>query len=176
LRTTQYVCVEETVPSKNSHGENQMLKRIKVMLLVVFCTIFAFFQSAIAGKVYGLRTNLWGVPIYSIPWIQHTYSCVSNLGVVTCYAFPSGSTKTGGTIAVTSVNESVGVMRAKCYAGCSMSYGVNGVCHQHTNRVIYPSNNHPEIPTSVTGYSASRWLFGARGTNWSQCVSKCGAY
>lgn len=157
-----------------------MLRRNKWLIGLTLALCFAppFSQNASAGiqTLYGLKTNLWGAPIYAIPWIQHTYGCISNLGTVTCYTFPSSSTKTGGIIVVTSQTESIGIMKAKCYAGCSMSYGVNGVCHQHTNRVTYPSNYHPEIPTSITGYSASRWLFGARGTNWSQCISQCGDY
>jgi hypothetical protein len=127
-----------------------------------------------ASTIYGANTNLWGAPIYAIPWIQHTYACTSSAGVIKCFTFPSSATKTGGGLLVTGTTESLGIIRAQCYAKCSMTYGVNGVCHQHTNRVLYPSNYHPTLPTSVTGYSTSRWLFGARGTNWSQCLSQCG--
>lgn len=129
-----------------------------------------------AETVTANKTSLWGVPIPSILWIQHTFACTNVWGTVTCFAFPSNSNKTSGITVVTGTTEPIGIMRAKCYATCSMTYGIHGVCHQHTNRIIYPSNYRPTLPTSVTGYSSSRWLFGARGTNWSQCISKCGDY
>ncbi|MFH1232458.1 MAG: hypothetical protein V1651_01165 [Patescibacteria group bacterium] len=42
-----------------------------------------------------------------------------------------------------------------------MEYARNGVCHQHTNRVLYQSGQ--SLPISVRGYSASRWQYGITG-------------
>ena len=97
-------------------------------------------------------------------WLDHTYACVDTAS--DCLTFPSGSATTGGSVVTSGYATSSQVQNSLCYASGSMVYLVEGVCHQHTNRMLYPINK--ELDTTVSGYSTSRWLYGTYGTNfWS---------
>src|SRR4030043_411143 len=52
-------------------------------------------------------------------------------------------------------------VRAYSIQAFSFVYAKNGVCHQHTNRVLYQSGQ--TLPISVRGYSSSRWQYGITG-------------
>jgi hypothetical protein len=114
--------------------------------------------------------------------VDHTYACVSGGGVLTngCYAVQasgSASTTVGGS-SVTSGNGSGA--DAACYSKCSIgTYGITGVCHQHTNRVLFPAGR--TLGSSVRGYGLSLAMFGATSNknpansySFQKCVESCG--
>ncbi|MBU1046445.1 hypothetical protein KKH36_01535 [Patescibacteria group bacterium] len=104
------------------------------------------------------------VAVPGLSWLDHTYVCVDNSS--NCRSFPSGSATTGGSVVTSGSATDSQVLNSLCYAAGSMTYLVQGVCHQHSNRMLYPINK--ELDSSVNGYSTSRWLYGTYGTNfWS---------
>lgn len=60
-------------------------------------------------------------------------------------------------------------------------YGITGVCHQLSNRILWASRSGGAAPLTVSGamgYGVSRFLYGAYGTNaadWGARVLRCAA-
>ncbi|MFA5248192.1 MAG: hypothetical protein WC415_03030 [Patescibacteria group bacterium] len=58
-----------------------------------------------------------------------------------------------------------------------MAYGSNGVCHQHTNRVLYLTGI--TLPYWIRGYAASKIPYGLYGDcgqaagRFSTCLATC---
>jgi hypothetical protein len=111
---------------------------------------------------------------------DHTYACVSPIG---CYSIvgPNGypSTTYGGAAATATIYVShQNAIFVACAGNGYMYYGLNGVCHQHTNRILYYANT--SLPYWIRGYSASKVLYGTYGecgpTNgrFSTCLTTCG--
>ncbi len=100
--------------------------------------------------------------------VDHTYACIDR----DCYAI-NNSTNYGGTAVVQENVSHRQAIFSKCYVELSninMVYGKNGVCHQHTNRVLYQTGK--SLPNSVRGYSSSRWLYGVTG-DYGPVVGRC---
>ena len=140
-----------------------LFKKVAVIMNAVLGIIMVFSIGMARADIVGYDTKV-AVPGFS--WLDHTYACV--YGSVGCYTFPSGSAVTGGSVVTSGYATNSQINQAVCYATfCSMTYGVNGVCHQHTNRVLYPASR--ELSTNVRGYATSRWIYGTKGTNWWGC-------
>jgi len=60
-------------------------------------------------------------------------------------------------------------------------YGIDGVCHQLSNRILWATTKGAGDPLTVDGakgYGASRWLFGTYGSNvseWQSRIARCTA-
>ncbi|MFA5248184.1 MAG: hypothetical protein WC415_02990 [Patescibacteria group bacterium] len=128
-----------------------------------------FFLSIITVTVINASASvyIWAMkkPVAFAPfsWLDHTYVCVGNSN--NCYTCPPTYTKTGGNPAVGGYGDGDD---AVCYAYCTLSYGVNGVCHQHSNRVLYPAGQTLAY-CGVTGYTFSVGMWGTYGTNFNSC-------
>ncbi len=142
----------------------------KLIAMAVIIGGFAFqAQNALAGNVqiWANKTPAWGSSS-----ADHTYVCIAN--PAQCVAI-KGATS-GGNFVLDGYGDEA---KAKCYASCYMQYGTNGVCHQHSNRVLFPTGKN--LPVSVKGYVESWYRYGAYGTKrgpyngrFQACVSKCG--
>lgn len=104
-------------------------------------------------------------------FLDHTYACVGNTN--NCYA--GAGSITGGNPVDGGYGD--GKM-AKCYAlQCWFIYGSNGVCHQHTNRVLHAAGK--TLNSCVRGYAASTLKYGICGDTgisfgtWSSCQKGC---
>lgn len=104
---------------------------------------------------------------------DHTYACVNK----NCYAI-GNSTKSGGEFIAGGYVSRQDAIHSICASGCYIEYMRNGVCHQHTNRMLYYARR--TISTSVQGYSLSRYLYGTYGDTGSiygtfrNCRKTCG--
>jgi hypothetical protein len=60
-------------------------------------------------------------------------------------------------------------------------YGIEGVCHQLSNRILWAATSGTGDPVTVEGakgYEVSRWMFGIYGTttdDWQQRIARCAA-
>jgi hypothetical protein len=60
-------------------------------------------------------------------------------------------------------------------------YGIQGVCHQLSNRILWAATSGTGDPVTVEGakgYGVSRWMYGTYGTtvaDWQQRIAKCAA-
>lgn len=141
---------------------------------LAFTVIFAIvcMQSNFTSAEY-----IWAmkVPVnqkYLGVFLDHTYACVGKSN--NCYAC-SGSSITGGDPVDGGYGDG---KKAKCCAQCFYVYGNNGVCHQHTNRILYAAGK--TLNSCVRGYSTSTLKFGIYGDvgfssgRWSSCKQGCG--
>ena len=101
---------------------------------------------------------------------DHTYVCFNALG---CYANPGenyGGTYLGGTYGYGDR------YKGRCSAlstSCRISWGVNGMCHQGANRMLFTSG---KTVSSAKGYWVTSALYGTYGTrsSWLACRAACG--
>ena len=144
----------------------------------IFMSFLLVFSSTLfAGEyVYGFRewVNTW-VPGFND--LHHTFACPENNTV--CYSFPVGSNNTTGSYFNGGyASRSVGA----CHAQCAMDYNDNGVCHQHTNRVLWETGNLIEDNgVRIAGYDLSSYIFGVTGNKrgpvnkrFQACYESCG--
>ena len=134
-----------------------------VVAVVFLCGLF-FAQRADALVVWAVDTPLL-VPVLGI-FADHTYSCIGS--PFTCYEIMTGAmistTTNAGVVNQVSQISTALVQRARDHALCcakSMRYGIDGVCHQHSNQVLQYGG--AELTTSVKGYALTRWWYGPRG-------------
>ncbi|MBL8589844.1 MAG: hypothetical protein JNK46_15030 [Methylobacteriaceae bacterium] len=62
--------------------------------------------------------------------------------------------------------------------GTIFSYGVDGVCHQLANQVLFACGGSPPIVSSARGYAASAFLYGDYGLQhsaWAAKIASCSA-
>lgn len=131
---------------------------------LLFLGIFAFLNSNVyADYIWSMKKP---VAWYPFSWLDHTYACVGSSN--NCYTCPAQASKTGGNPVSGGYGDADD---AVCYAYCTLTYGFHGVCHQHTNRVLYAGGE--TLSVAVTGYSYSSFRWGLCGTNWSSCQSQC---
>lgn len=138
-------------------------------------TIVALVAAQILAPSVASASWMWAnrtTAQYTGGQLDHTYACVSPpYGATRCFAViwnGSMTTTTGGTL-VSGTNGVRG--KFACYASCAFTYGWTGVCHQHTNRVLYDGNI--SLNSNVRGYATSVWTYGALGRNFSSCTSSC---
>ena len=132
------------------------MKRIAALAI----TVVALFAAA---NVNAGGSHIWAskMPVRNVPFLDHTYACISGYG---CYTTPNSRTS-GGQI----LNDTHGYAngyQAKQYANCTFYYALprfwgNGVCHQHTNRVMFRTGK--TLPMSVKWYRTSKDLWGITG-------------
>lgn len=142
-----------------------LLKKATAITSTVLAIIMFFTINIVRADIVGYNAKV-AVPVFS--WLDHTYACL--YGSVGCYSTgPSGYYNiSGGSVVTSGYATNSQINQAACYATfCSLTYGVHGVCHQHTNRVLYPISR--ELNTNVRGYATSRWIYGTKGTNWWGC-------
>ena len=129
------------------------MKKIAVSAMVV-ATFF------VAANSHAGSTHIWasknGAFVPWNPFADHTYACISGYG---CYSTGTSSTS-GGTILSDTHGYADGY-QARQYANCTLHYANNGVCHQHSNRVMYRTGK--TLPLSVKGYRTSKNRFGITG-------------
>jgi hypothetical protein len=98
---------------------------------------------------------------YAIPTeinrdLDHTYVCASDGQIFPCW----GNSQNGRIIAAGSGSAT----RATCFARneskAGIVYGINGVCHQTSNRILYPAS---VIVNRARGYALSVALYGTYG-------------
>lgn len=136
----------------------------KIFLLLFLGFIFFTYQQkdAKADVVWGVDNN---ISVYFLGYfLDHTYACVNSWS--DCYSFPSGSSTSGGNANVSGQATTTQANNARARGTCcasNMYYGVDGVCHQHTNQVLSQAglvlNGY-----NINGYSLSTYLFGTYGT------------
>lgn len=136
------------------------MKRLSVFL-VSFLLLFASVQQASAEAIFGVDTNV-NVPV--LGWfVDHTYVCIGSWS--DCYTFPTGSNTSGGVVNVvgqaTTTQAAAARARGTCCAS-NMYYGIDGVCHQHSNQVLAQAGKVLDGST-IRGYSYSVYLFGVSG-------------
>jgi len=127
------------------------------------CFFFLLFcGQANAEAIWGVDTNV-NVPVAG--WfLDHTYVCVGSSS--DCYAFPSWSSTSGGSVNVVGQANSTQASAARARGTCcasNMYYGIDGVCHQHSNQVLTQAGKVLSGST-IGGYSYSVFLFGTFGT------------
>ena len=134
-----------------------------MLLLAILFTSFCFIgvkEVQASAGVYAYQTPVSGFWFLGT-FADHTYACITGAD---CYTFPLGTTKTGGTFDVGGTISSNFVQRAIDHAECcasTMVYWSDGVCHQHTNRVLTYAGK--ELTYNVDGYSLTRWYYGPTG-------------
>lgn len=90
-------------------------------------------------------------------WLDHTYACV--LG--NCYATNNSGTS-GGYYSTRGLNTESEINVVICVANLDLEYGDEGVCHQHTNRMLYYGGT-TLASAGINGYSYSVAAFGTYG-------------
>lgn len=139
--------------------------------LVILSSLLGFVPAADASDSWLFAAKK--PAFYSSSPAEHTYACVTSpYGSVDCYSVAisgvSGTTS-GGTIIGGTTSFSG---KYYCYSQCPFVYAVTGVCHQHTNRILYDGNM--TLNSSTRGYSASVFLYGATGDNhWISSFALC---
>ena len=135
------------------------------VIFFVFCCVLFIGGQADALAVWAVDTSLL-VPVVGI-FADHTYSCIGSAS--TCYEITTGAmiatTTNAGAVNQVSQIPANFVQRARDHALCcakSMRYGIDGVCHQHSNQVLQYGG--VELTTDVKGYGLTRWWYGPRGT------------
>jgi len=103
--------------------------------------------------------SLYGWAI-KISWLgaDHTYVTSSDGGVWPCWGRSSGGRKIAA--GTGSSRQANCISQTSSHAG--IIYGVTGVCHQTSNRILYPSR---KLVSRARGYWASLILYGTYGTN-----------
>lgn len=87
---------------------------------------------------------------------DHTYVTVWGKG----YAVANSST-TGGLYVTRAASTTQNINRSIKASGCRLDYMKNGVCHQHSNRLLYYAGT--VLPPTVRWYNVSKSLFGVYG-------------
>ncbi len=104
------------------------------------------------AELYG-----WAIKIKNLD-ADHTYVTSSDGGVWPCWGRSAGGHKIASGIGSSK--------RANCLSQSSshagLIYGVTGVCHQTSNRILYPSR---KLVNKAKGYWASVLLYGTYGTH-----------
>lgn len=153
-----------------------MLKKLAVSLVAFL--MFPIVSQAEVVMAYRSYVNTW-VP--GISSLEHTFACVNNTN--NCYSFPLGTNKSNGSLAESGWAQRV---TGQCHASCAiaMTYPSgssegNGVCHQHTNRVLFEA--YKVLPSSVNGYWSSKSFWGVTGNKkgptigrFQACWQSCG--
>jgi hypothetical protein len=139
-------------------------------------------QALLTGKDVGaaFKNNIESLDL------NHTYFCMSNSATGNCqaitgYGFVGSSTSGGVEIPNTrykknSKQKCLGNSRASnslisvCGA-LSNLYGINGVCHQHTNRGQLSPHDTFINPSELKGGWASFIAYGAYGIGWLPCAA-----
>ena len=134
-----------------------MKKRVKSIFFVLSILIASMFivSQARAETIWAFELPVWSTPF---EWLDHTYACVGSYN--NCFTCPANAGKSGGDLAELGNGNSC---LAECFAFCRLDYGSNGVCHQHTNRVLFPTGK--TLPSSVKGYNLSVSFWGTHGTS-----------
>lgn len=136
------------------------MRNKKWYLSFIFTTVLII--GLIVPAYAGTTTYIWAQknPIASdyFKWLDHTYACVGSYN--NCYTSPASASTSGGT----PVDGSYGIKEySECYAFCELSYSNNGVCHQHSNRVLFGTGR--TLNNGVRGYSTSKWYWGIYGND-----------
>lgn len=148
------------------------------MLKKFFLTFITFFIACcLPNFVHAEWIEASKVPaFYDNSSVDHTYACIDR----DCYAIGNSRTYGGTSVVQENVSHRQAIF-SECYAwhsNINMVYGRNGVCHQHTNRILYQTGE--TLPNSVRGYSRSRWLYGITGDygpvegRFYTCRQQCG--
>ncbi len=151
------------------------MKRFKKLFGIVTVCYFTVFPTT---NTQAVEISAYKTPaFFSRSPLDHTYTCIDgdDAYAPTQCTSTGTSTKSGGDFVTAGDGNS---RKARCYSACKMNYGRNGVCHQHTNRVLYTTRK--ILPLSVKGYRASRSYYGAWGTKrgprngrFYACFKKC---
>lgn len=100
------------------------------------------------------------------PECHHTYVEVDDVA----YSIVGGRSEGGELMFETLGN----AFRSTCFAvdsDCEVRFRWNGTCHQHSNRVLYPSG---QTVAAAGGYILSSAIYGTYGIfNWDTCRSEC---
>lgn len=141
------------------------------MTWLVITILMTLASTSQAGTVIAYKRDAF-FRFYGNP-ADHTYACVDGR----CYAVGNSSRSGGKYVNGRYVNRQSAIS-ASCAGNCYMIYGVNGVCHQHTNRMLYYART--TLNPSVQGYRLTRWVYGTYGDygggkgTFRQCLSRCG--
>ena len=135
---------------------------MKRSFLLLFIGVVLFFSINVQAEY--IWSMVKPVAVEPFSFLDHTYACIGNSN--TCFTCPAGASKTGGDPVIGGYGD---VDQATCYAYCPLLYGVNGVCHQHTNRVLNAIGE-TLISECVSGYSYSVALWGIWGNNFIICL------
>jgi len=104
------------------------------------------------AKLYG-----WAIKIKGLD-ADHTYVTSSDGGVWPCWGRSSGGQKIASGLG--SSKQANCISQSSSHAG--IIYGITGVCHQTSNRILYPCG---KIVDNAKGYWASVLLYGTYGTH-----------
>lgn len=133
-----------------------------IVLGIIMLFLCGIQNKANATVVWGANTNV-NFPFLGY-FLDHTYTCVGNYD--NCYTFPIGSSTSGGYVNVVGQATTSEASQAE-YVGenCAetMEYGEDGVCHQHSNRVLDEANHLILDGSTIDGYSISVYFFGVYG-------------
>lgn len=133
-----------------------MAKKAKFFVVAVLCLFaigLAVSDNSFADnyiRAYAKDAFINGSPA------DHTYTCVWG----NCYAI-GGSSTSGGWYATRGYASNENINNAICADGCVLYYAQNGVCHQHSNRMLYYAGT--TIPSYIRYYSISKALYGVYG-------------
>lgn len=122
--------------------------------------------------------NDWSTNPVNSPW-DHTYVCVergapntcTNPSTPVCFAL-AGRTSGGPELYGSSgYGSGKAAICRGTNARCAFRYGVDGTCHQYSNRALSVSNT---TVSQAWGYGLSVGLFGTYGRQgWSDCQAAC---
>jgi hypothetical protein len=148
------------------------MKKMFMPFVLLFCFI-VFSPITKADYIGAFRSPVQLVVLGNV--INHTYSCINSLNPGSCQSFSPAGLGTGNTYGGDLMGGSwiyatpQQTIKAWRYSGCYMTYALNGVCHQYTNRILYAVGREMANNGYVMGYTFSKWKWGPRGTNFSQC-------
>ncbi|MCK4744866.1 hypothetical protein KAS41_02280 [Candidatus Parcubacteria bacterium] len=111
-------------------------------------------------------------------YIDHTFACVNDNGQNSCYAYHGGSGLSLGDYLSGTYGYGYAYKLKRCAthpAQCKVVWGIEGTCHQESNKMLYSSG---KKVSQADGYWLTYLYFGHYGHfafdwKWSNCKLVC---
>lgn len=147
--------------------------------LIILCLFGVLPRLALGGQIY---TWVEKNPAFinNSP-ADHTYLCTNKVAQSNrnekCYAYHGGSSPGGDYLSGTmgTGDEQKTLCLASTPAKCSVTYIIEGVCHQEANRGLFAGSK--KLVNAARGYQMFARLYGPYGKNkvkWDACRATCG--
>lgn len=111
----------------------------------------------------------WAIAAQRTPWWDHTYvvsSCGLRWG---CFGRSAGGSQlaagTGSSLIADCLSQPASAPGVVPWVYAGLRYGIDGVCHQAANRILFPSGT---TVAACAGYPWSVWTYGAYPMPWPE--------